>query len=76
MSKGSVYLIISRIIRVITIWYEVFFNFVVSFDGLVTRNKIFSEPNHLIEAHLDVVVEFLEEQISVAFEFYLDEEFI
>ena len=76
MSKGSVYLNISRIGRVITIWDEVLFKTRVSFDGLLTRKKVLSEFSHLIDTHLDVVVEVIETQISVSFEFCLDEEFI
>ena len=76
MSKGSVYLNIPRIVRAITIWDEVFFKLRVSFNGLVSRKKVLSESIHRIETHLDVVVEVLEVQSSVAFELYLDEEFI
>ena len=54
--------------RLITIWYEVFFKLRVSFDGLVTRNEVFSESIHRIEALLDVVVEILEIQSSFSFE--------
>ena len=46
------------------------------FDGLVTRNKVLSEYSHCIETHIDVVVEVIEVNNSVSFEFYLDEEFI
>ena len=49
------------------IWYEVFFKPRVSFDGLVRRNKVFSESSHVIERHIDVVVEVIEVQISVSF---------
>ena len=69
MSKGSVYMDIPGIGRVITIWYEVFCKLRVSFDGLVTRKEVFSESIHLIVAHIDVVVEVLEIQICVSFEF-------
>ena len=47
-----------------------------SFGGLVSRNKVFSESSHRIEINLDVVVEGIEFQISVSCDFYLDEEFI
>ena len=62
--------------RVITIWDEILFKTRVSFDGLVTRKKVFSEFSHLIDTYIDVAVEVLETQISVSFEFCLDEEFI
>ena len=64
------------IVRVIKIWDEVLFKLRVSFDGLVSRKEVFSESSNRIETHLDVVVEVLEVQRSVSFEFYLDEEFI
>ena len=67
---------IPRIGRVIMIWDEVFFKVRVSFDGLVIRNKVFSESIHLIDIHLDVFVEVLEVQSSVYFELFHDEEFI
>ena len=76
MSKGVVGLIIPRIGRVITIWEKVFFKIRVSFDGLISRKKVFSESSRRIEIHLDVVVEVIEVQISVSFEFFLDEDFI
>ena len=60
----------------IAIWDEVLFKLRVLFDGLVTRKKVFSESSHSIEAHLDVVVEFLEIKISVSSELCLDEELI
>ena len=59
--------------RVITIWDEVFCKIRVSFDVLVTRKEVFSESSHHIDTHIDVVVEVLEIQISVAFDFFLDE---
>ena len=46
------------------------------FDGLVTRKKVFSYYSHRIETYLDVVVEFIEVQIIVFFEFCLGEYFI
>ena len=76
MSNGSVCLKITRIGRVITIWYEVFFKIRVSFYGLVRRNKVFLESSHHIKTYIDVVVEVIEVQSSVSFEFCLDEEFI
>ena len=58
------------------IWDEVFFKLRVYFDGLVTRKEVFLESIHCVEAHLDVVIEVLEIQSSVSFEFCLNEEFI
>ena len=72
MSKGSVYLDITVIGRVITIWDEVFCKLRVSIDGLVTSKKFFSESSHRIETHLDAVVEVLEVHRSVYFELFLD----
>ena len=60
MYKRSVYLEIPGIGRVIATCDEVLFKLRVSFDGLVTREEIFSESSHHIEAHLDVVIEFLD----------------
>ena len=76
MSKVSVYLNIPIIGRVITIWDKVFCKLRVSFDGLVSINKVLSESSHHIESHLDVVVEVLEVKSIIAFELYLDEDFI
>ena len=76
MSKGSVYLDIPGIGRVIAIWDEVFFKLRVSFDGLVIRKEVFSEFIHLIETNIDVVKEVLEIQRSVSFEFCIDEDLI
>ena len=76
MSKGSVYLKIPIIVRVITIWDEVFCKLRVYFDGLVTRKKFLLDSSHRIDTHIDVVVEVLEVQSSVSFEFCLDEYFI
>ena len=67
---------ITRIGMLITIWDKVLFKLRVSFDGLVRRKKVSLESSHRIETHLDVVVEFPEVQISVAFEFCIDDEFI
>ena len=64
---------ITGIGRVIAIWDEVFFKMRVSFDGPVTRKEVFSESSHSIESHIDVVIEVLEIQISVSFEFCIDE---
>ena len=57
---------------VITIWDELFFKLRVYFDLLVSSKKVFSYYSHLIERHPDVVVKFLEVQISVTFEFCLN----
>ena len=60
----------------IAIWYEVLFKLIVYFDGLLSCNKVFYESSHRIEAHIDVVIKVLEIQISVSFEFCLDEDLI
>ena len=60
----------------IAIWDNVLFKIRVLVDGQVIRKEFFSESSHLIERHLDVVIEVLEIQSSVSFEFYLDEELI
>ena len=60
--------------RVIAIWDEVFFKLKVSFDGLVISKEVLSESSHWIDTTIDVVKEVIEIQISVSFEFYLDEE--
>ena len=73
MSKGSVYLNITIIVRVITIWYEVLCKLRVSLGGLVTRKKVFLGSSHRIDKHIDAFVEFLEVQKSASFEFCLDE---
>ena len=73
MSKGSIYLDIPGIGRVIAIWDEILFKLSVSFDGLVTRKDVFSESIHCIEIHLYVVIEVLEIQSIVYFELCLDE---
>ena len=71
-SKGSVYLNIPILGRVITICDEVFCKFRVSVDGMVTSKKVFSESINRIETHFDMVVEVLKFYISVSFEFYID----
>ena len=76
MSKGSVYLNIPRIGRVITIWYEVFFKLRVYFNVLVDRKNVLLYSIHRIETHTDVFVEVLEVHSSFSFELYIDEEFI
>ena len=76
MSKAGVDLIIPRIGRVILIWEILFFKIRVYFDELVIRKEVFSESIQRIETHIDVVVEVIEVQSSVAFELCLDEEFI
>ena len=58
----------------ITIWDEVFFKIIVYFDVMLTRKEVFSESSHLIETHIDVVVEVIEIQSSVLLKFYLDED--
>ena len=73
MSKGSVYLNIPIIGRVITIWDEVLCKLRVSFDALVSKKDVFSESSHCIETHIDVVVEVFGFHRSVVFELYIDE---
>ena len=46
------------------------------FHLLVSRKKILLEYRHRIKTDVDVVLEVLEVQINVVFEFCLDEEFI
>ena len=60
----------------IAIWDKVLFKLIVSFDGLVIGKEVLSDSSHRIETHLEVVIEVLEIQSSVSFEFYLDEELI
>ena len=62
--------------RVIIIWDEVFLKLIVSVDGMVIRKKVLLGSIHHIETHLDVVVEVLEVNISVAFELFIGEESI
>ena len=74
--KGVVYLEIPGVGAAIGIWDNVFFKIRVLVDGQVSRKDFFSESSHRIERHLDVVIEILEIQSSVSFEFYLDKELI
>ena len=60
----------------IAIWDKSFFKLRVSFDVQVIRKTVYLESSHRIERHLDMVIEILEIQSSVSFEFYLDEELI
>ena len=76
MSKVGVYLDIPIVGGVIAIWDKEFFKLRLSVYGLVIRKKVYSESSHRIERHLDVVIEVLEIQSSVSFEFCLDEELI
>ena len=48
MSKGSVFMEIPGIGRVIAIWYEVLFKLIVSFDGPVISKEVLSESSHRI----------------------------
>ena len=73
MSKESVYLGIPVVGRVITIWDEVFCKLRVSFDGLVYRKGVLLESSRRIETHIYVVVEVLEIQSIISFEFFHDE---
>ena len=74
--KVIVGMCISIIGRVITIWDKLFLKLRVYFGGLVRRKKVLLESSNRIETHIDVVVEVLEVQVSVAFELYIGEEFI
>ena len=47
-----------------------------SFDVLVARRKIVLESSHRMNKHVDMIVEVLEVQISVAFELCIEEELI
>ena len=62
--------------KMIAIWDKVFVKIRVYFDGLVTRKEVLSESSQRIKAHLNVVLEVLEIQISISFEFCLDEDLI
>ena len=76
MYKGSLSLCIQIIGKVRTIWYEIFFKTRISFFGLVSKKKVFSESSHCIYTHSVVAVEVLELPISVPFKLCLDEELI
>ena len=76
MSKGSVYLEIPGVGGVIAIWYKAFFKLRVYFDGLEIRKEVYFDSSHRINRHIDVVIEILEIQSRVSFEFCLDEELI
>ena len=58
------------------IWDGVLFKFIVSFDVMVIRKKVFLEFSCCIYKHLDMFVEVIEVHISVAFELCLEEWFI
>ena len=60
MYKGSVYMIITIIVRVISIWDKVLCKLRVYFDGLVRKNKVFYEYIQCIDTNIDVVVEFID----------------
>ena len=72
MSNGVVYLAISFEGDVIGIWDNVFFKIIVLIDVQEIRKEVFSEFSYCIERHIDVVIEILEIQSSVSFDFYLD----
>ena len=76
VSKGSVYLNIPGIGRVITIWDEVLWKLRVYFDGLVTSKKVFLESSHHIETYLDVIAEVIKVQSIVYFKLCIFEDFI
>ena len=76
MSKGSVYLNIPIIGRVITIWDELFCKLRESVYGPVTRKKVFYKYSHRIDTHIDLIVEFIKVHSCVSFELCLDEELI
>ena len=73
VAKVIIDLLIPIIGRVRTIWGEVFLKIIVSFDELVSSNNVFLESSHRIYTHLGVVVEVIEFQRSVTFEFCIDE---
>ena len=74
--QGSLGLFIPIIERVIKIQNVVFFKLRMSFDGPLIRKKVLLEYSHFINSQIGVVVEVLEFYRCVAFEFFLDEEFI
>ena len=76
LSKGVVGMNIIRIGRVINILDRVFFKLWESFDGLVSKKKVFLESSHKIDRHVYWVLEVIEVKISAAFEFFSNEEFI
>ena len=76
MSNGVVYLAIPFEGDVSGKWYNVFFKIIFLIDVQEIRKEVFSELSYCIERNLDVVIEILEIQSSVSFEFYLDEELI
>ena len=55
---------------------EVFWKLRVSFDGMLTRKKVFPESSRRIERYIDVVLEVIEVHSIVSYEFCLDMEFI
>ena len=59
VSKVIVGLCIPIIVRVITIWNEVFLKLRVSFDVLVSIKKVLSDSIPCIEKNIDVVVQVL-----------------
>ena len=67
MSKVIVGMCITIIVKVITIWDELFFKIIVSFGGMVIMKMVLLESSHHIETHLDVVVEVIGVQSSVNF---------
>ena len=48
----------------------------VSFDGILISKDFLLESIQCIETHLDVVVEVLEVQSGVSFDFCIDDEFV
>ena len=76
MSNGVVYLAIPFEGDVIGKWDNVLFKIIVLLDVQEIRKKVYSEFSDSMERHLDVVIEILETESSVSFEFYLDEELI
>ena len=56
--------------------FELFYKIRVYFYRLVTSKEVLTESSHIIDKHLDVVVEVLEIQSSVIFKLCLDEELI
>ena len=54
----------------------IFVKFGVLFDLMVCRKEVFSESIHRIETHLDLFLEIIEVQSSIAFELCIYEQFI